>query len=118
MLRRYFSVFALVVFAPAAASDNVALDIQIAERRVVGGELTRRVSEGDNVKIRWQADEKVELHLHGYEIAVQVPSAGVAHMAFTANVSGRFPISHHGFGEQAGADHGEEPLLYLEVYPE
>lgn len=118
MLRRYCGIFALLTFPPAAMSDDVALDIQIAERRVVGDELTRRVSEGDNVEIRWHADEQVELHLHGYGIAVKVPRAGRAHMVFTANVSGRFPISHHGFGEQAGAEHGEEPLLYLEVYPE
>ncbi|MGI9294997.1 MAG: hypothetical protein ACR2PS_13525 [Pseudomonadales bacterium] len=117
MFRRCIAVIVLVAPHAATSGDKI-LDIRIAERQIVGDAITRQVNEGDDVELRWYADEDVELHLHGYEIAIQVPAGGSANMTFTAKVSGRFPISHHGFGEKVGREHGEKPILYLEVYPE
>lgn len=118
MFRVCIAVFTMLALSQAATSGESVLDIRIAQRHVVGDAITRRVSEGDDVELRWHADEDVELHLHGYEIAIAVPAGGSANMTFTARVSGRFPITHHGFGEQMGREHGERPILYLEVYPE
>ena len=115
---RLLLVIGLMLFASIARAEEVTvLDVTIAERKIVGGVETLRVAEGANVELRWSADEAVELHLHGYEIAIQVPAGGTASMVFAAVATGRFPISHHGFGDTMGQEHSHGPILYLEVYP-
>lgn len=101
----------------ARGMEPTILDVTIADRKVTS-ESTLRVTEGDVVELRWTADEAVELHLHGYEIAVQVPAGGTATMDFTAVATGRFPVSHHGFGAKMGQEHSHRPILYLEVLPQ
>jgi len=112
-------VFGVWLLSSVAAygQDAAVLEIEIADRKVLLTEKTLRVTEGDSVELRWSSDEDVELHLHGYEIAVQVPGGGTVSMAFDADATGRFPISHHGFGAEMGQAHGHTPLLYLEVHP-
>ncbi len=88
------------------------------EKREVVGKRTIRVTQGDQVQLHWQSDEKVELHLHGVDLKTEVlPGAGGT-MTFTAKATGRFPVTSHGFGSKAGHHHGSGGLLYLEVYPE
>jgi len=106
----------LAVFT-AYGQEAKILEIQIADRKVLLPDSTLRVAEGDVVELRWKSDEDVELHLHGYEIAIQVPADGSATMAFDADATGRFPISHHGFGSEMGQAHSHSSILYLEVLP-
>jgi hypothetical protein len=101
----------------ARAEEPVVAEVFIENRAVVGGLSTLRVTEDSRVDLLWHSDEAVQLHLHGYDIVVEVPAGGSAPMTFTAAVSGRFPVSHHGFGGQSGQDHSHRPLLYLEVLP-
>ena len=85
------------------------IDLEIHKRKVTGTKKTIRVTEGDEVQIKWATDETVRLHLHGYDIhAVAKPGQTVS-MIFLAHTAGRFPISAHNFG------HGT--MIYLEVYP-
>jgi hypothetical protein len=78
------------------------------------------VSQGQQVRIVWQSDETVDIHLHGYDIDLSIEAQLPAEMTFRARATGRFPITSHGFGEQKGQGgrlhHGA--LLYLEVYPD
>ena len=114
---RVLTVCVLLLFAAMArATEPTVLQVTIADRKVTT-ETTLRVTEGAVVELRWTADEAVELHLHGYEIAIQVPPGGSAAMDFTADVTGRFPISHHGFGAEMGQLHSQRPIVYLEVLP-
>ena len=101
---------------PVRAAETKRFDLVIAERAVVSGAEDLRVNAGDRVDLVWQSDEDVTLHLHGYEIKVVVTAGEPAVMQVDAEVSGRFPISSHGFG--GGHDHGARPLAYLEVYPD
>lgn len=81
---------------------------------VSGGVEVLRVTHGDAVEIHWASDEKTTLHLHGYDVEIDVPATGEAVMRFEARATGRFPIESHGFGDD---HHVEKTLLYLEVHP-
>ncbi len=103
----------------AVASEKatgVTVERQIQKRKVVGSNVVR-VKEGQNVELIWRTDEKVELHLHGYDIEVDVKPDASAMMRFKAHATGRFPITAHGFGDHHGSGHAEKTLLYLEVHP-
>jgi len=96
-----------------AASAAHEFDLNILKRRL----------EGETVLLRWRTDEAVSLHVHGYDLRVNLSPSGPASMRFEAGVAGRFAISAHEFG--AVADQGTRPkkhrettLLYLEVLPE
>lgn len=118
MFRRCVIAIVLVALPHTATGGEKIFDIRIAKRQIAGDAVTRQVVEGDDVELRWYADEDIELHLHGYDIAIQVPAGGSVSSRFKAKVSGRFPVTHHGFGEKMGREHGSKPILYLEVYPE
>jgi hypothetical protein len=90
--------------------------IEIAKRHVVG-KKTLRVTQGDVVSLRWNTDEKVTLHLHGYDIELTVLPEKSVTMKFTAKATGRFPITSHGFSGAKGHSHGSGALFYLEVHP-
>ena len=107
------------VFAPrnARAAERV-VQLQITKRRLQNDPGTIRVSVGDYVDLRWSTDEATTLHLHGYDVMLPLVPGNEAHMRFQANATGRYPVSAHGFGEDAGkSSHREIVLVYLEVYP-
>jgi FtsP/CotA-like multicopper oxidase with cupredoxin domain len=91
---------------------------QVFELRIEGGEVAHgvrslRVTQGDRVRLRWNADAPTVLHLHGYDIEQEVVPGRVTEMRLDAYATGRFPIEIHD-----GSDHAHEaPLLVLEVYP-
>ncbi len=105
-----------VLIRAAVAQDNPqrAIDVRIENRKVVAPMAAIRLTEGDMVELRWTSDEPVELHLHGYNLKIQVRPDAPAAMVIEASATGRFPITSHGWG--AGG-HGHDALTYLEVYP-
>lgn len=104
---------------PATAADSRNIDIAIENRVVSSPGQVIRVTEGEKLALRWSSDEAVELHLHGYDVEVAVKAGQPAEMEFEANVSGRFPVTSHGFaGQHNEHAHGHKTLLYIEVYPE
>ncbi len=64
---------------------------------------TPTANQGDKVTMTISADRKEEIHLHGYDIPFQIPSAGgkVTH-TFTADKSGSFPIEIEDTGTPLG----------------
>ena len=96
-------------FGLAESKKRHTIDLEIHKRKVTAAKNTIRVTEGEEVQIKWTTDETVGLHLHGYDIhAIAEPGRTVS-MTFQAHTAGRFPISAHSFG------HGT--MIYLEVYP-
>ena len=85
--------------------------------RKVQGKKVLRVKQGDQVELKWQTDEKVDLHLHGYDIEKTATPGKPVIMKFTAKATGRFPVTSHGFGGAKGHSHGSGALFYLEVHP-
>ena len=108
-------LLAIVLGAAPASADPVEATVNIEKRKVVG-ERVIRVKQGDQVTLRFNTDEIVELHLHGYDIEQEAkPGAGAA-MSFKARATGRFPVTSHGFGGHSHGHH-ESALFYIEVHP-
>ena len=85
-------------------------ELHIHQGKVMIDEKTIRVAQGDHIELHWFSAKPIELHLHGYDIHIEVTSNSPAVMHFKAHASGRFPIESHG-----GSGHGS--LIYLEVHP-
>jgi hypothetical protein len=72
------------------------------------------VTEQDVIELRFSSDEKVKLHLHGYDKELEVTPGVPATLSITTHATGRFPITSHGWGR---GGHGHHALTYLEVHP-
>lgn len=87
-------------------------ELSVSNGKASGSNGTLRVTQGDNVELRWSSDRPMRLHLHGYDIETEVSPQAPAVMSFRANIAGRFSIEEHAQGP------GHKPaILYLEVYP-
>jgi hypothetical protein len=96
-----------------------AFDLRVERRQVAQPQRVLRATEGDRVELRWTADEPLILHLHGYDIETRVAPGKPAVTAFTARLTGRFPVAIHAAGSAdrgRSSDH-HSTLLYVEVYP-
>jgi uncharacterized protein YndB with AHSA1/START domain len=92
--------------------DILSSNFNIRHGKVPAGQRTLRVTEGTRVELRWTTDEAVELHLHGYDIKIELTPGTSASMIFDVDVTGRFPVEIHGTDGHA---HGN--IIYLEVHP-
>lgn len=101
---------------PSIAGPTKIYNLKIEKREVIGNKRLI-VNQNDTVTLSWLTDEDVELHLHGYDIEKTVLKGKTATMKIEANLTGRFPITSHGFGKKKGHSHGKGALLYLEVHP-
>jgi Multicopper oxidase len=95
--------------AQTAAAEPRRFDLRIENGRIAGDVKTVQVQRDDAVELRWTADGRTDVHLHGYNIEVIVNPGQTQVMAFRARATGRFSIEAH------GARH--TVLLYLEVHP-
>lgn len=119
--RAAFVLLGWVLLCGASAVHE--FEISIRDRRVEGTATTLRVKRGESVLLRWHTDEAVSVHVHGYEVRANLSAGSPGSMSFEAGVAGRFPITVHAFGTDAGREarprrHREVTLLYLEVLPE
>lgn len=97
---------------PADAVQPKRFALSIVDGKLVAASDTIRVKQGDDVELRWSSDKPMELHLHGYDIEVNVAPGEPAVMSFKAKIPGRFPIEAH------GQDRGHHRAVsYLEVLP-
>jgi FtsP/CotA-like multicopper oxidase with cupredoxin domain len=120
----------LVLTAPALKRGVVSLAIAqtatarqfsfaIKQRKLDRADNAVRVVKGDTVELMFTGDEPAELHLHGYDIKLDLKANEPGKIQFTAKIAGRFPLEVHRFGTgtNAGRSHVAGPLLYVEVLP-
>jgi len=91
------------------------VEVRIEHRQVVEPKDAIKATQGEAIELRWTSDEAVELHLHGYDVELEVEPDEPASMVVDAYATGRFPVESHGWG---GGGHGDEALIFLEVYPQ
>jgi hypothetical protein len=93
--------------APASDPEDRNFDLEIA-----GGALTESgnlsVKQGDNVTINWTTDEPVSVHLHGYDIEIEVSPDEPEEMALEADATGGFDISLHALGKDYEDAHSHD----------
>ena len=111
--RRLAALALLVALAAAVAAgaEPRLIELTIKNGQVPEGQRLLKVTQGDDVTLRWTTDRPLTVHVHGYDLETKLaPGAPVA-VRFTARATGRFAIEVHG-------DRGEaRPLAYLEVHP-
>jgi hypothetical protein len=95
--------------AQTTAVEPRHFDLHIENGRIAGNVTTIQVQQDDAVELKWSADRRTTVHLHGYDIEITVNPGQAQVMAFRARASGRFPIENHGDRHTV--------LVYLEVHP-
>lgn len=68
--------------------------------------------QGDEIALEFSSDSKAELHLHGYDLVLQLIPGEAARLQFTATHAGRFEYELHGHGS------GHHALGAIEVLPQ
>ena len=105
--------------ATAQAATAKQFSFAIKQRKLDAADKVVRVVKGDTVELVFTGDEPTELHLHGYDITLDLKANEPGKIQFTATIAGRFPLEVHRFGTgtKAGRSHITGPLLYVEVLP-
>ncbi len=87
---------------PTASNEprERTFDIGIEGGEMDPGEIP--VTEGDQVTLRLDSDEPIEVHLHGYDIEGAVSPGETAELRFEADLTGRFEIEDHESGKALG----------------
>ena len=94
----------LTLAACGAAAPPPQLDWTL---RIANGGMTPdtvAVRQGDTITARLESDRAGVVHFHGYDLERAVTAGETAELQFTANATGRFPITFH---ETAAAGGGE-----------
>ncbi len=73
----------------AGADLGTVVDITVASGDVTGGGR-KKISLGDTVTLRVTSDVADEIHLHGYDIMVDVAAGETADLTFDATIPGVF----------------------------
>jgi len=105
--------------ATAQAATAKQFSFAIKQRKLDAADKVVRVVKGDTVELVFTGDEPTELHLHGYDIKLDLKANEPGKIQFTDTIAGRFPLEVHRFGTgtKAGRSHITGPLLYVEVLP-
>ena len=61
------------------------------------------VTEGDQVNLEITSDRPIELHLHGYDLTVEIEPGEPGELSFEATTTGRFAIEDHETEAELGA---------------
>jgi hypothetical protein len=90
---------------PAPPAPQVAR-IRISGGEVVGGPAEIQAKKGDALVIVVSADAPDDIHLHGYDIELEVAPGQPARLQFKANLEGEFELESH-----VAEDAGRDPLV-------
>ena len=111
----------LALFSPqtvgAQQAQRRTFSLTISQGQVAANNRTIKVLEGDLVELQWIADEKLTLHLHGYDVTLDLLAGEPGTMGFTAHAAGRYPVAiHRSTGHKKGGHH-KSAVLHVEVHP-
>lgn len=98
----------LTLAACGAAAPPERLDFTL---RVANGGMTPdtvAARQGDTVTARLESDRAGVIHFHGYDLEREVTAGGTAELQFTADATGRFPITFHEATVSGGGEHSHD----------
>jgi hypothetical protein len=84
---------------PSGESGDVPT-IVVREGEPVGGVQELEFSAGEEIRFRVTSDEAEEIHVHGYDIAKDVPAGGTVEFAFPAELEGIYEAELEQLGVQ------------------
>lgn len=89
--------------ATAAPDPSPTSDVQVIEASYAGGQVTGvdariEVPLGGKVLLRISSDVAEEIHVHGYDLYVDIPAGGTGEVAFTADLPGAYEVELHDAG--------------------
>jgi len=93
---------------PAAKNAAPVPTIVIKGGKPVGGIMEISVEEGEKVRFKVDSDVSDEVHVHGYDIAMDVEAGGSVSFEFPATIEGVF---------EAELESRKEQILELRVNP-
>jgi hypothetical protein len=84
--------------------DALEVEVEVEEGRIqLEGEGRRRpvpgrveVTQGGRVAVKLESDSAQEVHVHGYDLFVDVPAGGERTASFRANAAGVFEVELEG----------------------
>lgn len=79
-----------------AAFDGEEFTVAVTGSKVAPRPSIRKVAKGTKVRITVTSDADDELHVHGYDKALELKAGEPGSVEFTADVSGRFEVETHG----------------------
>lgn len=98
--------------APASSTSapDAAQLIEVVAQggKPVGGVQRARVKQGSEVLLRVTSDEDDEVHVHSYDLSLDLVAGTPAELRFTADIPGVFEVELHDAGKE---------ILELEVSP-
>ena len=111
----------LALFSPqtvgAQQAQRRTFSLTISQGQVAANNRTIKVLEGDLVELQWIADEKLTLHLHGYDVTLELMAGEPGTMGFTAHAAGRYPVAIHRSTDHKKSGHHKSAVLHVEVHP-
>jgi hypothetical protein len=84
----------VVPVVPAGPAEK-AFGIAVEQGRRVAGPALIRVWQGTPVTLRIRSDRDDQLHLHGYDLSLELHAGKTGELRFTADRSGRFEYELH-----------------------
>jgi FtsP/CotA-like multicopper oxidase with cupredoxin domain len=87
---------------PTPVDTKKTFELIFKNKKLTSGDPDIKVQEGDEVTIKVVSDEAEELHVHGYNVFVDLEKDKPATLSFTANISGRFPYELEHSGTEIG----------------
>ena len=82
------------------ARQVTAIPIKVVDGKPQGGIARPSVEHDARVVLIVKSDTADEVHLHGYDLSVDVAAGGTARLAFTATIRGRFEVELEQSGVQ------------------
>lgn len=74
------------------AETRKTFELVIQNKKIVSGQSTITVNEGDKVTLKITSDEAEEFHIHGYDQSLELLKNKMVELSFTANITGRFEL--------------------------
>ncbi len=75
-----------------SGAPSAVRTIEVRDAKPVGGVQDLVYHHGDRVRIRVRSDVADEVHVHGYDLAKEVPAGGSVAFDFPAKIEGAFEI--------------------------
>jgi FtsP/CotA-like multicopper oxidase with cupredoxin domain len=105
-----FAVALAAVAIGAARAETRVFDLALKNGQLPESQRLVRVTQGDEVTLKWTTDRPYTLHVHGYDLEAKLVPQTPVELKLTARATGRFPMEIHGPGT-------ERTIGHLEVHP-